>query len=150
MAGLLDIAPVEKRVLIPIEGGEHPVDVRGLTIADIRDLLARYPEVVGMFGKKLDAGLLMKAGPDVVASVIAAACGSPGKAGEAVALTLGAGVQAEILSIVMNLTMPRGPAPFLALLKAAGLDPADTRLSAAASPSSSNTSSPADTPAGKS
>lgn len=150
MAGLLDIAPVAKRVLIPIEGGEHPVDVRGLSVADIRDLLARYPDIVGMIGKKLDASVLLKAGPDVVASVIAAACGSPGPAGEAVALTLGAGVQAEILTIVMNLTMPRGPAPFLALLKAAGLDLADTRLSAAASPPPSNTSSEAVTPAEKS
>lgn len=150
MAGLLDIAPVAKRVLIPIEGGEHPVDVQGLSIAHIRDLIARYPDVVGMIGRKLDVKVLMKAGPDVVATVIAAACGSPGPAGEAVALTLGAGVQAEILTHVIKLTMPRGPAPFMELLKAAGLDLADTKLSAAASQPSSSTSSPTDIPQEKS
>lgn len=132
MVGLLDIAPVAKQVLISVGGEEKPVDVRGLTILDIRDLIARFPEVVGMIGKGVDAGIIMKAGPEVVAAIIAAACGSSGKAGEDVASTLGAGVQAEILAITIKLTMPKGPAPFIALLKELGLDLDTLKPSAAA------------------
>ena len=150
MAGLLDIAPVAKQVLVPFGEKEVAVDVRGLSIADIRDLIARFPEVTAMFGKGLNAAVLMKAGPDVVASVIAAACGSPGQAGEAVAASLGAGVQAEILTVVMNLTMPRGPAPFIALLKAAGLDLAAASPSAASSQPPANSLSEPDTASKKS
>lgn len=145
MAGLLDIAPAAKRVLIVTEAGEQPVDVRGLSISDIRDLLARFPEAVAIMNTGLTPAAVMKTGPDIIAAIIAAACGSPGADGEAVAVTLGAGVQAEILTAVLNLTMPRGPAPFGALLKAAGLDLG--ALSAASLPVPLTSSSATDTAA---
>lgn len=144
MPGLLDIAPAAKRVMIPTSEGEAPVDVRGLSISDIRDLLARFPEVVGMLGSgKLKVADVLKMGPDIVAAIMAAACGSPGsEQAEAFCKEMGAGIQAEILTHVIKLTMPRGPGPFVDLLKAAGLDV--TSLSAISLPKSGSVSPSAD------
>ena len=123
MAGLTDIIPVAKRVMIPTDDGEKPVDVRGLSTSDLSYIISRYPELISKLGGGITAALIMKAGPEVMATVIAAACGNPGsQAAEQVAASLGAGVQAEILTHVVKLTMPRGPGPFVELLKAAGLD----------------------------
>lgn len=135
MTGLLDIAPAAERV--DIRGIQ--VDVRGLSLTDLRDLIARFPEVVALFGKGLNVGAIMKAGPAVVAAAIAAACGNPGdKAAEAIAGDLPLGEQADILDKVLRLTMPKGPGPFVALLKTVGLDLATvlpgSKVSAAASP----------------
>jgi hypothetical protein len=149
MATLLDIAPVAKQVLIPTSDGEVAVDVRGLSIADIRDLLARFPDVLGMLEKGVTAAAIFKAGPDIVAAVIASACGNPGvKAVEELAASFGAGLQAEILTHVIKLTMPRGPGPFVELLKAAGVDL--DKVSAAVSLPPSKPSSAKSTPSAKS
>lgn len=119
MAGLLDIAPAAERVTI--RGVK--VDVRGLSLTDLRDLIARFPEVVALFGKGINAGVIMKAGPGVVSAVIAAACGNPGDAkAEAIVAELPLGEQAEILNRVLKLTMPGGAGPFVELLKTLGLD----------------------------
>lgn len=140
MTGLLDIAPASKPVLVPSDDGEVSVNVRGLSISDIRDLLARFPEVVGMLGSgKVKPADVIRMGPDIVAAIIAAACGNPGhEKVEAFARELGAGVQVEILTATLKLTMPRGPGPFVELLKAAGLDVGS--LSATVSRASSKSS----------
>ena len=141
MAGLTDIIPVAKRVMIPTEDGDKPVDVRGLSTSDLSYIISRYPELISKLGGGITAALIMKAGPEVMATVIAAACGNPGsQAAEQVAASLGAGVQAEILTHVVKLTMPRGPGPFVELLKAAGLD-----LSHVAGASASIAQTPSDT-----
>lgn len=142
MPGLLDIMPAAKRVMIPTSEGEAPVDVRGLSLPDVRDLLARFPEVIGMLGSgKVKAADVFAMGPDIVGAIIAAACGSGGvKEAEAAATMFSIGVQAEILTHVIKLTMPKGPGPFVEMLKALGLDVAS--LSAIASPPSPKPSSP--------
>lgn len=124
MPGLLDIAPAAKRVMIPTSEGEAAVDVRGLSISDIRDLLARFPEVVGMLGSgNVKVADVMKLGPEIVGAIIAAATGYPGnEKAETFCKEIGAGVQAEVLAAAIKLTMPRGPGPFVDLLKAAGVD----------------------------
>lgn len=140
MPGLLDIAPAAKRVMIPTSEGEAPVDVRGLSISDIRDLLARFPEVVGMLGSgKVKPADVFKMGPDIVGAILATGCGLPGnEKAETLCKELGAGVQVEILTHIVKQTMPKGPGPFVELLKAAGVDVAS--LSAAASPELSKNS----------
>lgn len=124
MVGLLEILPAARPVEIPSATGNITVDVRGLSVVDIRDLILRFPDVLTMLGtSKLDAGQILGAGPQMVAAVIAAACGNSGNAdAEKISGELGAGLQAEILQVTLELTMPRGPSPFVALLKAAGLD----------------------------
>ena len=128
MAGLTDIIPVAKRVMIPTEDGDKPVDVRGLSTSDLSYIIARYPELMSKLGGKMTAAMIMQAGPEVIATVIGRACSDQGDKpevrmrAEAIAATLGAGIQAEILTHVVKLTMPRGPGPFVELLKAAGLD----------------------------
>ena len=146
MAGLTDIIPVAKRVMIPTDDGEKPVDVRGLSTSDLSYIIARYPDLMSKLGGGITVALIMKAGPEVMASVIAAACGDPGsKAAEDVAASLSAGVQAEILTHVVKLTMPRGPGPFVELLKAAGLDLSHVAgVSASIAQTPSATSSPVD------
>ena len=141
MAGLTDIIPVAKRVMIPTEDGDKPVDVRGLSTSDLSYIISRYPDLMSKFGSGMTAAMIMKAGPEVMATVIAAACGDTGnEAAERIAATLGAGTQAEILTHVVKLTMPRGPGPFVELLKAAGLD-----LSHVAEASASIAQTPSDT-----
>ena len=148
MAGLTDIIPVAKRVVIPTDDGDKPVDVRGLSTSDLSYIIARYPDLVSKLGGKITAAVIMKAGPEVMATVIAAACGDTGnEAAERVAASLGAGVQAEILTHVVKLTMPRGPGPFVELLKAAGLDLSHVaEASAAILPPPASSSLPTDTP----
>lgn len=119
MPGLLDIAPATITVVV----GQNALAVSGLSIAQLRDLLQRFPQAAGLLGKGLDVGLLMSLGPEVVTCVIAMACGAAGQVeAEAVAGQMVAGVQAEILSAAITLTMPKGPKVFLQLLEAAGLD----------------------------
>ncbi len=142
MASLHDIVPPQHRVSLPSQGAEVEVDVRGLTIQDCSDLLARHPEIVAVFDGKLDVMTILKAGPHVVAAVIAMACGAANDAAaEKIALQLSVGEQAEILAIVVKLTAPKGVGPFVALLKSLGLN-LDTARSAATSAAASQKPSP--------
>jgi hypothetical protein len=128
MASLHDIAPAQRRVLVPAgDGTDQPVDVRGLSLQDVSDLVARFPEVIGAFsgGMKNDQILpaILKMGPAVIAAVIAYACGAANdEQAEKVVATWPIGTQAEILAIVVKQTAPRGVGPFVDLLKATGLD----------------------------
>jgi hypothetical protein len=150
MAKLSDIIPPQHRIVINVAGeGEQEVDVRGLNLQDIAGLMSRYPEVIEQFDGKLDALAILKLGPQVVAAIMAMACGAPGDRGaEAALLALPLGKQAEILNIVVRETMPNGVGPFVELLKALGLDLDTVRRkvdSAKPSLSPSTTSAPMDT-----
>lgn len=149
MAKLSDIIPSQHRVIIPTSEGEQEVDVRGLNLQDIANLMARYPEVIGQFDGKLDALSILKLGPQVVAAIMAMACGAPNDAGaEQALLSLGLSKQAEILTIIVKETAPNGIGPFVELLKALGLDLATVQRKAASAaqlPPQSTSSAPADT-----
>lgn len=130
---LEDIAPAQRRVLIQ----DAEVDVRGLSLQDVSDLIARFPEVIAAFDKGVTMAAVLKAGPPVVNAIIAAACGSPGNArAEQIAGELGVGLQAEILAYVLEATMPKGAGPFERLLKAAGLNLDTVRNATASKPRS--------------
>lgn len=150
MAGLLDIAPAAKRVLIPSDGKDIPVDVRGLTIEDIRDMMVTYPDAMGMLDTGFDVATVMAQGPKFLASVIAMACGAGNNPdAEKIASELPLGIQAEIIGHAMTLTMPRGVGPFKELLKKAGLtlkSPGGGDTSAAKSPKPSQNSASPDMP----
>lgn len=149
MSKIGDIIPAQHRVTLQLQDGAHEVDVRGLSLQDIASLMARYPDVIAQFDGKLDAASLFTLGPQVVAAVMAMACGAPNdKAAEAALLALPLGTQVEIADIIVRETMPNGVGPFVQLAKRFGLDLATVRQKAASqspSPSPSTSSSEADT-----
>ena len=137
MVGLLDIAPAGVKLAV----GDVTLNVSGLSITQLRDLIQRFPDVAGLFASGLNAKVLFEAGPGVAAAVIAYSCGNGGdEKAEAVAAGMVAGIQAEILTAAIELTMPKGPKVFLTLLGAAGLDTSGI-LSAARLPQPSKASS---------
>lgn len=149
MAKLHDIIPPQHRVTIPLKDGSQEVDVRGLNLEDITNLMARYPEVIEQFDGKLDALALLKLAPRAVAAIMAMACGAPNDEGaEAALASLPLGTQAEIMNIVVKETAPNGIGPFVTLFKTLGLDLDTVRRKAASqspSPSLSSSSAPTDT-----
>lgn len=150
MAKLSDIIPPQHRIVITLANDEaQEVDVRGLNLQDVASLMARYPEVIEQFDGRLDAMAILKLGPQVVAAVMAMACGAPNDRGaEAALLALPLGKQAEILNVVVRETMPNGVGPFVDLLKSLGLDLATVQQKAASAkplPSQSISSVPMDT-----
>jgi hypothetical protein len=134
MVELRDFIPAQHRVSIPVNGAEQDVDVRGLSLQDISGLIARHPEVIQAFDGKFDVAAILRLGPQVIATIIAMACGAPNdEAAERAVLALPLGTQAEILTIVVRETAPKGVGPFVALMKALGLDLNTVRNAAAAS-----------------
>lgn len=124
MAKLHDIIPPQHRVVIATAEGDQEVDVRGLDLEDITNLMARYPEVIEQLdGNKLDASALLKMGPKIIAAVMAYGCGAPNDPGaEQVLMRLPLGTQVDILNIIVKETAPNGIGPFVKLMKALGLD----------------------------
>lgn len=150
MAKLGDIIPAQHRIVLPIEGGEQEVDVRGLSLQDIASLMARYPDVIASFdGGNVSALTLLKMGPQVVAAVMAMACGAPNdEAAENALMTLPLGTQVEIADIIIKETMPNGVGPFVQLARRFGLDLDSVRQNIASrnqSPKPSTSSSAPDT-----
>lgn len=148
---LHDFVPPQNRITLPgADGSETDVDVRGLSIQHISDLIARFPEVVEQFDGGLNALALLKLGPFMASAIMAYGCGCGRDAdAEKVLAELPLGTQAEILSIIVRLTAPKGVGPFVELLKALGLDLATVRsaaLSASQSAKPSPTSSAEATP----
>lgn len=112
MVSLLDIAPITRTV--PING--QGVTVRGISAHGIATLLERFPALQGAItgASELSAENLYTAAPAAIASLIAAGCGLPGEPGaEAIAASLPATEQLELLAATLELTFPRGLGPFL-------------------------------------
>lgn len=144
MASLLDIAPASATV--NIRG--TAVAVPGLGAAGIASLMRRFPSIKDLLtgkGLNLDMEGLLGTGPEAVAAMIAAGCGMPGneKAEEA-AGALALGDQIEVLSKVLEVTLPDGPknieARLVEMLRRVGLSPTP-------SPQPSSISSQTESPA---
>lgn len=119
MVGLLDIAPSTRTV--QVDG--NPVTVTGVSAHGIAYLLQRFPELRKLMGgRELDINpeQMMALVPDAIAAIIAAGCGYPNnEKAEQLAASLSADVQMDLLSAVLELTMPKGAGPFFAKVQSA-------------------------------
>jgi hypothetical protein len=118
MVGLIDIAPRAETVDVQ----DAPVTVHGISAKGVAHLLGRFPELRKlMTGETVETEELMAMGGDAVAAIIAAGCGYPGdEKAEAVAGTFAIDAQADLLSAVIRLTLPRGLGPFVEKLTTLG------------------------------
>lgn len=153
MGDLLAIVPSSETVTV----GNTAIAVPGVSVAGIADLMRRFPKIRDLFSGSevaISVETLLEIGPDIVAAIIAAGCGSPGNAEqEAVAANLPVMTQTRFLTAILKVTFPDGLGKAGALLtelaSAAGLSLED-------SPTPSNPSSqpatrtPSRTPPGKS
>jgi len=111
--GLLDIAQSTRTVSI----GKAEVHVSGVSAAGIAYLLERFPILRQLFAGRevsMNPDQLMKLAPEAIASVVACGTGyvnSP--EAEKIAAGLSAGIQLELISTIMEVTMPKGVAPFM-------------------------------------
>lgn len=118
MVGLVDIAPAAKKV----DCGGVSVEVYGVSVRGIASLLSRFPELRKlMTGAEVDPQTLVSMAPDAVASIIAAGVGKPGdQETEAIADRMPVGMQTDLLTAILSLTMPRGLGPFVEKLATLG------------------------------
>lgn len=118
MVGLLDIAPITRRVSV----NGQDIEVRGLSAKGIAYLIGRFPEVRALFDGRAQVDFtperLLELVPDAIAAIIASSAGEIGnKDAEAVAEGLPAQTQLELLSAIIDLTLPQGAGPFVASLE---------------------------------
>ena len=74
-----------------------------------------------MTGKEVGADQLLAMGGDAVAAIIAAGCGYPADdKAESVAARLSLDAQADLLAVILRLTLPKGVGPFVEKLTALG------------------------------
>jgi hypothetical protein len=132
MVGLIDIAPRAETVDVQ----DTPVAVHGVSAKGVAHLLGRFPELRKlMTGEAVEGSELMAMGGEAVAAIIAAGCGYPGdENAEAVAGKLAIDAQADLLSVIIRLTLPAGLGPFVEKLTVLG-GILDARPPAGAAPS---------------
>ena len=120
MVGLLDVAPVPRRV--DVDG--QAIDVPGVSAEGIAYLLGQFPQFVELHrlmseGKaEEDLGqTLISLGPKMLHEVLAAGCGYPGdpKPIERVA-GMDLTTQADLLDMILIKTLPKGLDHFLGRL----------------------------------
>ena len=116
MVGLTDLAPATETVLVR----DTAIPVHGVSAKGLAYLLGRFPELRKlMTGHDVGVEQLLAIGGDAVASIIAAGCGQPSdERAEAVAGLLPIDTQAEFLSVILRLTLPKGIGPFVAKVTA--------------------------------
>ena len=111
MAGLLDIASAPAGV----EVRGTLVEVYGISAAGLAYLM-KFPEIKAMLSGKefaLDVDTLATKAPQALAAILACGTGQVGNAkAEAVAASLALDEQAALLAKILELTFPRGLAPF--------------------------------------
>lgn len=139
MVGLLEIAPIPRRVTV----GANEIDVVGISAKGIAVLLSRFPELQKlMSGISVGIDELLAMEGDVVGAIIAAGVGFPGNAEQEVAAgRLGLELQVDLLKPILELTMPNGIGPFAEKLRALGTGMAQG-VAAGASPTVPPPSSP--------
>lgn len=132
MAGLIDITPAVETV--DVRG--HSVEVTGLSVEAIGSLFLRFPKFRQMVEtNKWDVPSLLKMSDDAMHAIIASSC--RGAFTEQTAGYLGLGEKAELMAVIFRITMPKGPGPFVDLMRTFGLISVD-----AASSMGSDTTSP--------
>lgn len=125
MRGLLDIAPRT----VTVDVGDVKVGVCGVSVRGVAGLLARFPALQTLLsGREVTPDKLAEIAPDAVAAIIAAGTGYPGNPeAEKIADELPIDAQAELLSAILKVTMPKGVGPFVEKLQGLGavlnLDP---------------------------
>ena len=146
MVSLVDIVPQTRTVEI----AAGALELRGLGLRQISDLLLRFPELRKLWASgapALEVDALIEAAPDTIGAIIAAAAGQPEAAGN-IAEALPLDDLAECLIAIRELTMPGGVDPFVArisrLLGADG-DLLSGRAAATNTPPPPSNSSHADT-----
>lgn len=115
MVGLLDIAPVTDSV--EIRGETY--QVRGLSVAAIASLLARFPVLKDLFvGGEGDFAAVVNASGEAVVAIITAGLGHLGEPDYEAALSnLTLDEQSDVFVKVAALTMPAGVVPFVQRLE---------------------------------
>lgn len=115
MVGLLDIAPLTKTV----EVRGTPIVVTGITGEGLFHLFQNFPKIAAALSERgeVTGDQLMRLAPDLVAQIIAAGTGNPGHP-EAIAIakTLSAQEQLELIEATLELTFPKGVGPFVETL----------------------------------
>lgn len=126
MVGLIDLAPSVETVSVQNEA----VAVHGVSAEGLAYLLGRFPDLRRlMTGLEVDTPQLLAVGGEAVAAIIAAGCGYPGNDdAEAVAAKLSLDSQADFLTAILRVTLPKGIGPFVNKLTAlSGLLDVDAR-----------------------
>jgi hypothetical protein len=117
VTSLMDIAPLQRTV--PVQGVE--VAVSGISALAIAQMMGRFPEVRNLLGGKsadITAERLFEAVPEAVAVIIAAGCGrADDEALQAKAASLPLEVQFELVTVILELTVPSGVGPFVQKLR---------------------------------
>ena len=111
MVSLIDIVPQKRTV--QIAAGE--IELRGLGLRQIADLLVRFPELRKLLvegAPAVDAVALLDLAPGAVGTIIAQSAGQP-EAAETIADALSLDDLADCLIAIHDLTMPNGRAPFM-------------------------------------
>ena len=145
MVSLVDIVPQTRPVALSI----GTVELRGLGLRHIADLLVRFPELRKLWAggaPALDVDTLIEAAPDAVGAIIAIAASQP-EAAETIGDALSIDDAAECLIAIRELTMPGGVDPFVERLsRLLGADALPSGKEAATNtPPPPNSSSPAAT-----
>jgi hypothetical protein len=111
MVSLVDIVPQKKTV--QIAAGE--IELRGLGLRQIADLLARFPELRKLLvegAPAIDVETLLADAPAAIGTIIAQSAGQP-EATDTIADALSLDDLADCLIAIRDLTMPNGVAPFM-------------------------------------
>lgn len=128
-ATLLDLAGADAPASVTIRGKTLPV--HGLPLGVIARVMRECPELARMLSQPgkvaIDVGEIIKSAPDQIGVLIAAGLGAYGDAAqERAANSLPVAEQIELLTKVIEETLPGGIGPFAArlkaLAKAAGVD----------------------------
>ncbi len=127
MVSLVDIVP--QRRAVTIAAGE--LEVRGLGLRQIADLLLQFPSLRNLITEgapSVDFAELIALAPEAVGTIIAEAAGQP----DAVAAIVDGGLtpdeMLDCLTVIHELTFPRGMRPLLQRLGLAGPDASEPVL----------------------
>ena len=115
MVSLVDIVPQTKTV--QIAAGD--LELRGLGLRHVADLLVRFPELRKLFvqgAPALDVDALIETAPEAVAVIIAEAAEQP-EAAPQIAEAMALDDMVECLLAVRELTFLNGTAPFMERLR---------------------------------
>lgn len=106
---LLDIVAAKKT----IEVANTTVDLQGISIEDIATLMTRFPALKSLLsGEDIDVKSLLGFSGKIVGAIIAAGCGKLGnEQWETHAASLPIAIQIEILTAIIDATMPGGVRP---------------------------------------